>query len=249
MRHPGRGPGGPALCLNQIRIARPRVSRRAERELQCRPSCPSAPISARPPAPPRTARTGGSASGTAARVSRVSGRTGAISTAATKGTSARACGVQPAGARVADADRQGALARHGVGRDVAQVVDHQQRAGEQPDRDAGGKGEPGQAADLHERGADHRGNPEEGEHRHLTETAVAVGVAAAGVGPTRRPRRPRPTASSQHEVATASTRPARQATPKLARAALRTWRGAASPAATSRTRPTRASSVPRMPSL
>ena len=42
---------------------------------------------------------------------------------------------------------------------------------------------------------------------------------------------------------------ARQAMAKLMPAAVSTWRGGASPAATSRTGPTLASSVPRMPSL
>ena len=115
-------------------MARPRVSSTPNASCS-RPVCPSAPISAGPRAPARTARTGGTASGSVARVSRVSGRDRGDHHRQHGERDQRAAGVQQAGPLVADADRERALARRGVGRDVAQVVDHQQGAGEQPDRD------------------------------------------------------------------------------------------------------------------
>ena len=58
-----------------------------------------------------------------------------------------------------------------------------------------------------------------------------------------------PAATSHHAVTAARTSPAAPATAKHPRAADSTWRGDASPAATSRTGPTRRSSEPRTPSL
>ena len=58
-----------------------------------------------------------------------------------------------------------------------------------------------------------------------------------------------PTISSHQEVTAASASPAAPATAKEPSAAASTCRGGASPAATSRTGPTRRSSEPRTPSL
>ena len=59
----------------------------------------------------------------------------------------------------------------------------------------------------------------------------------------------RATSSSHQDETAARTSPATHATPKQPSAAARTRRGLASPDATSRTGPTRRSSVPRIPSL
>ena len=58
-----------------------------------------------------------------------------------------------------------------------------------------------------------------------------------------------PSRISHHEVITASASPATQATAKQPSAAASTCRGRARPEPTSRTGPTRRSSVPRIPSL
>ena len=58
-----------------------------------------------------------------------------------------------------------------------------------------------------------------------------------------------PTATSHQDVTAASASPATPARKKHPKAAASTCRGGASPAATSRTGPTRRSSEPRIPSL
>ena len=85
---------------------------------------------------------------------------------------------------VAEHHRQGALAGDRVGRDVAQVVDHQDRAGQRADADRGVQRRPARPRlGLDVRRADHRDQPEEHEDHHLAEAEVAVGPRAAGVEP------------------------------------------------------------------
>ncbi len=89
--------------------------------------------------------------------------------------------VHAAGPLAAEADRERPLARAAVGVDVADVVDDQDRRGEQPDRDRQRERLPAQVRHLDEERAGDRDNAEEQEHEHLAQSLVAVGSRAAGV--------------------------------------------------------------------
>ena len=114
-------------------MARPRVSR-APKASWSRPVMPERADQgrARRPVPHRPDR-GQRPAGAAAKASNASGRAAAMAAAITNGPSTHSH-VQHAGPRVPQDHGEGALARHGVRGDVAQVVDHQQRAGQQPHR-------------------------------------------------------------------------------------------------------------------
>ncbi len=90
---------------------------------------------------------------------------------------------EPAGARIAHPYGQGLLAGFPIGRDVAKVVHHQQRAREAADRHARGEGEPGQPLGEDVGGSGRGHDPEEHEDEQLAEPVVAVGLGAAGVEP------------------------------------------------------------------
>ena len=159
-------------------------------------------------------------------------------------------GVEAAGCpAVAEPGGQGALADAGVAGDVAQVVGHQDRAGQRTDRrrrSARWPGRPGRPARTRCR------RPPPGRRRRRRTPRRARG-SRTGAGrrcrTRRRARRPTPTASShQWPVSTTSTSPASPATAKLTRAARLTAAGAARPEPTRRSGPTRSASVPRMPS-
>ena len=92
-------------------------------------------------------------------------------------------GVEQPGAPVAEHHREGALAGDGVGRDVAQVVGDQDRAGQGADADGRPERRPLPGLGLDVRRADDRDEPEEDEHHDLAEAEVAVGLRAAGVEP------------------------------------------------------------------
>ena len=152
-------------------------------------------------------------------------------------------------ASVADPHRQRALARCRVGRDVAQVVDDQQRAGEEADTARRRPRDPRHVFDRDVCRADGGDEPEEREHEQLAETEIAVRLRVRRCSPTRRGSRRRPTSSSHHDVVAASASPASAASPRQPSAARLTADGDAVPDATSRIGPTRTSSVPRTPSL
>ena len=103
----------------------------------------------------------------------------------------------------------------------------------------GDQPEPAQRGHLHVGGAGHRRQPEEREDRDLTQPAVPVRMAAAGVEPGGPDGGRRPTRMSHQDVKIASTRPATHAQKKQANAAASTCRAGARPAATSRVGPTR----------
>ena len=157
--------------------------------------------------------------------------------------------VEHAGAPVAEHDGERALAGVDVGRDVAQVVRHEDRAGQRAAADAAGERRPGEPLGLDVRRAEHGDQAEEDEDRHLAEAAVAVRLARAGVAPGRGDRdRADDAAATTTPAPTARGRRA-AATAKQASAAPRPAAGAATPEPTSRSGPTRCSSVPRTPSL
>ena len=97
--------------------------------------------------------------------------------------------------------RQGALAHLAVRGDVAQVVDHEQRAGQAPGKAAGEPGNRGEALAHHVRGAGGGHQPEEHEHEHLTEAEVAIRLGPTGVPPPGEHRR-----SPDHEQPPAGDR-------------------------------------------
>ena len=118
-----------------------------------------------------------------------------------------------------------------------------------PDRRRRGHRQPGQRPSLDVGRAGHGDQAEEHEHRDLAERR---GTRRAGCRrcrtrpPPRRPRRPAAATTTSPRPAPGPPRPA---TAKQASAAASTCRGRARPEATSRTGPTRTSSVPRIPSL
>ena len=122
------------------------------------------------------------ASGRAASAISTSGRTGAMATAMTKGSSAQAAYSSRVRC-VAGHHGQRPLARRRISRDIAQVIDDEQRAGEQPDRHGSRQGQPGHPVHLHVGSAGHRGHAEEKEDGDLAERAVAVRPVSAGVEP------------------------------------------------------------------
>ena len=87
----------------------------------------SAPISAGPRPPDSTVRAGGTASGTASSPSSAHGRADAHGGDDGERDDEQA-GEQQPGPPVAEQDREGPLADERVAVDVAQVVDHQDRA-------------------------------------------------------------------------------------------------------------------------
>ena len=160
--------------------------------------------------------------------------------------------VQPTCRVVAEAHGERALARRGVGRDVAQVVDHQQGAGQAADAARRRPREPhGDALDRDVRRADRGDQPEEHEHEHLAEPEVAVGLRAAGVEPGGERSPPAPTSEQPPRRRRRQRQPGdarrRRRQPNAAR--LTAPRAAPCPTPTSRIGPTRTSSVPRTPSL
>jgi len=88
----------------------------------------------------------------------------------------------------AEADGERALARARVGRAIAEVVDDEDRGRERADRDGGPRGERGHVAELHERGAAHRDEPEEHHHEHVAEAVIAERVGTARVRDARQDR-------------------------------------------------------------
>ena len=85
--------------------------------------------------------------------------------------------------------RQRPLARPPVGLEVAHVVDHEDRRGEQPDRHRQHQRLPLDPLDLREVRAGHRHDAEEQEHEHLAQPLVAVRPRPAGVEHARQDRR------------------------------------------------------------
>ena len=83
--------------------------------------------------------------------------------------------------RAAEAHGQRALARAAVGLDVAHVVDHEDRRGEQADWHGEHERLPADLLGLHVVRAGHRHEPEEQEHEDLAQALVAVGPRPAGV--------------------------------------------------------------------
>ena len=77
------------------------------------------------------------------------------------------------------------LARRPIGGDVSEVVDHEQRRGQQADRDRRGNGEPADMLDHHEGGAGGGYDAEEDEHEQLTEPHISVRFRTTGVEPGR----------------------------------------------------------------
>jgi hypothetical protein len=96
--------------------------------------------------------------------------------------------VESARSRVAESHREGALAVLDVGRDVAQVVGHEDRRRQRADPDGADHTEPGHGIRLRVERAERGHQTEEDEDVDLTEAAVAVGVVAAGVAPRREHR-------------------------------------------------------------
>ena len=120
--------------------------------------------------------------------------------------------VQPPGAGVAQPHRQRALARLRVAGDVPQVVDHEQRGGQQADGHAGAERQPRQRLLLHvggPRGGDH---PEEHEHEQPRPARGSrTGCEPARVEPARRRWRPRrPPAARGRPRPPAPARPRRR---------------------------------------
>ena len=221
----------------QTWMARPIVN--AMPNASCsRPVCPSALISAGPDAPARTDRTGirasGSASGDQQRERPVDGDQRRPAERHQQRQHVR----RPA-ARVAEPHRERPLARQRVGADVPQVVDHQQGAGQQPGRHRGGQPEPAEAGPS----ARTPCPPPRPRRRTRTRTPRRARGTRTAAGRRcrtrrrRRTRRPRPPATTT--VTAASDQPGRARHAKHPNAADSTCRGGASPAATSRTGPTR----------
>ena len=156
---------------------------------------------------------GTAASGRASRASRAPGRSTRDGRRATANGAITHADVEPPGGGGADPHRQGALAAGRVARDVAQVVDHQQRDRQQPDGDGGEAGQAGQAAELDVGRADRGHHAEEHEYEQLAEPRVAVGPRPAGVEPARGDDAA-PTRISHHPAAAASARPTSPASPK-----------------------------------
>ncbi len=213
-----------------------------------RPVAPSTPINARPAAPPAHGdhRWHRERNGTEAEQRRRAPRHGCDHDDHERGGDQP--DVQAARRRVADAHGERALARRRVRGNVTQVVHHQQCARDRADRAPHQHAERGDPLDRDVRGADGRDEAEEREHEQLTEAEVAVGLGPSGVSPGRadaRQRRRRSTTTTWRQRAPARRRPRPRTTPSAARF---TAEGAASPDATSRTGPTRTSSVPRTPS-
>ena len=151
--------------------------------------------------------------------------------------------------RVAEPHRQRPLAGRRVGRDVAQVVDDEQRARQAPGRAPHhAPTSAGDPLDGDVRRADRRHETEEHEHEQLAEPEVAVRPRPARVEPRRGDRRraddeqPPRRRRGEHQAGDGGDAEGDERRP-LHRA------GGASPDATSRTGPTRPSSVPRTPSL
>ena len=105
-------------------------------------------------------------------------------------------GIQPTGPGVPEPDGEGVLARPLIGGDVAQVVGHEDRRGEHADPDRPDEPEPARRPGLGVLGPQGGHEPEEDEHVHLAQPAVAVGVLAPRVPPGRqdreRPQRQQP---------------------------------------------------------
>ena len=88
-----------------------------------------------------------------------------------------------AGLAVAEPHGQRHLAGVEVGRDVAQVVGDEDRAGQRADAAGGVPAGGGELLGLHVLRPEHGDQPEEHEHHHLAEPEVPVGLRPAGVEP------------------------------------------------------------------
>ena len=135
----------------------------------------SAGTSARPSAV-RITRNGAIASGIVTSVratSHGSDRTSAPTDGSSSAMTRRRDEQRPASLR-ADAHREGSLAHRAVGRDVTQVVHHEQRARQQTDRHREPEHARVEPVLLDERGAARGDEPEEDEHRDLAEPARRV---------------------------------------------------------------------------
>ena len=231
-------------------MARPTVN--ATPNASCsRPVCPSVAIRPGPETPPRTARTGGDGQRQrdAARSARTAG-TPAISAASANGT--RRNSRYAARARASPMPhRQGPLPRRRVGPDVAQVVDHQQRARQQARR-APTPRAPATTAGPSARTRSRRPPPRRRTRRRTPRRAPGTRRGATRRCRTRRRARTAPpgrrsTTRSPPRAPGRGSRPRRSS----AKAACFTARGDAAPDPTSRIGPARrpAASVPRTPSL
>ena len=147
-----------------------------------RPVWPSTGISAAPTAPPSTARTGATASVDREQTGQRRRSPRGSQHGEPEGDRHQP-GVQPPGPAVAESDREGLLADLAIGRDVAEVVDHEQRACK---RSCGAARDDRQRGDLCDCriGRTGGGNQsEEHEDEELSETEVPVRLRAAGVEP------------------------------------------------------------------
>ena len=91
--------------------------------------------------------------------------------------------VEPPCPSVTESDRQGPLSHLRVARKVAEIVHHEERAGQRTNSAPGDHADGRDLSDRHEGGADGRDEPEEHEHEHLTQSEVAVGGGSTGVAP------------------------------------------------------------------
>ena len=132
--------------------------------------------------------------------------------------------------------------------DVAQVVRHEHRAGDQARPDAADPRLEVHRERLHVRRPGGGDEPEEHEHEQLAEAVVAVGMPPARVEPGRdhghRADREQPPLLGHDHERQAGERGDREE----AEATASTCRGFAAPDPVSRAGPTRCSSVPRTPS-
>ena len=122
--------------------------------------------------------------------------------------------VEHAGPAVAEADREGALAVLGVGRDVAQVVRDEDRRGERTHADGAEQAEPRHGIRLRVLRAERGQQAEEDEDVDLAQPAVAVGVVTARVAPRREhgqgaERQHEPRTGERHEGQADDCRPRR----------------------------------------
>ena len=207
----------PTARRGQAEMKRP-AARSTPKTSCTRPVPPSTGIRAGPLAPCSTISTGRWATKMAAKASTATGRrpSPAMNGRHEVGHDHQH-DVEDAGALVADAHGQRPLAGHGVGRDVAQVVDHQQRGGQRADGHARRR----PPATGPTRAARTSSRPWPPARRTRTRTARrSRSSRRAWVRRCRASRRrstPAPTRSSHHVVAAARARPATAATPNEAK--------------------------------
>ena len=160
----------------------PAESRRQNASWSC-PVPPSAPLSAGPSVRVRTVRTTGDRQRHGEQRQQQPGRERAEQPRQLRGHERAADhrDVEDARALAPQPHRQRALARAPVGLEVADVVDDEDRRGEQADRHGEHERLPLELLDLRVVRAGHRDDAEEQEHEDLAEALVAVGPRPAGV--------------------------------------------------------------------